>query len=83
MTKGERDAVYSLKSDNSVIIKEAHKESAVVSGTEMTSLERQKTNLMIKMFTRNLLEMWKFLLKKSSKLFSKKSEIEEILATAH
>ena len=30
MTKGERDAVYSLKNDNSIIIKEADKGSAVV-----------------------------------------------------
>ena len=52
-------------------------------GTEMTTLESQKTNLMIKMFIRNLLEMRKVLLKKSSKLFSKKSEIGEILATTH
>ena len=30
LTKGERDAVYSLKNDNSIIIKEADKGSAVV-----------------------------------------------------
>ena len=30
LTKGERDAVYSLKNDNSIIIKEADKWSAVV-----------------------------------------------------
>ena len=43
-----------------------------MSGTEMTTLEGQKTSLVIKMLIRNLLEMWKALLKKSSKLFSKK-----------
>ena len=30
MTKGERDAIYSLKNDNSIIIKEADKGSSVV-----------------------------------------------------
>ena len=30
LTKGERDAVYSLKDDNSIIVKEANKGSAVV-----------------------------------------------------
>ena len=40
LTKGERDAIYSLKNDSSIIIKETDKGSAVVSGTEMTTLER-------------------------------------------
>ena len=30
MTKGERDAIYSLKNDNSIIIKETDKGSSVV-----------------------------------------------------
>ena len=79
LTKGERDALYFLKSNNSIIIKEADKWS----GTDRTTLKRQRTNSMIKMFTRNLQEMWKVLLRKLSKLSSKKSEIGEILATIH
>ena len=79
MTKGERDAVYSLKNDNSIIVKETDKGS----GTERTTLKSQKTNSMIRMFIRNLQEMWKVLMRKSSKLSSKKSEIGKILATTH
>ena len=38
---------------------------------------------MITIFLRNLHEIWKDLLRKSSKLFAKKSKIRNILATAH
>ena len=80
LTKGERDAIYSLKNDSSIIIKEADKGSAVVVWDRDDYL-KQKNNLTIKMFKKNLLEMWKVLLKKSSK--PKNSEIREILATTH
>ena len=83
LTKGERDAVYSLQNDNSVIIKEADKGCLqFLSGTERTALKRQKANSMIKMFISNLQEVWKVLLRKSSKL-SSNSEIGEMLPTIH
>ena len=81
MTKGERDAVYSLKNDNSIIIKETDKGSAVVVWDRDDYLRETKNQLNDKMFIRNLLEMCKVLLKKPSKLSSKKLEIREILAT--
>ena len=72
MTKGERDAVYSLKNDNSIIIKETDKGSAVVVWDRDDYLRETKNQLNDKMFIRNLLEMCKVLLKKPSKLSSKK-----------
>ena len=68
LTKGERNVVYSLKNDDTIIIKAADKGSAVELDTNI--------------FIRNLQEMWKILLRKSLKLLSKKSEIGQI-ATAH
>ena len=47
-----RDAVYSLKNDDTIIIKEVNKGSIVV----VWDRKRQKTNSMMKMFTRNLQE---------------------------
>ena len=41
LTKGERYAVYSLKNDNAIIIKEADKVLQLSSGTEKTTLRRQ------------------------------------------
>ena len=57
LTKGERDAVYSLQNDNSVIIKEADKGCLqFLSGTERTALKRQKANSVIKNVYKQLTE---------------------------
>ena len=45
LAKGERDAVYSLKNDNSIIIKEADKASAVVVWDREDYIEEAKTQL--------------------------------------
>ena len=45
LTKGERDAVYSLKNDNSVIIKEADKGSAVFVWNREDCLKEAKSQL--------------------------------------
>ena len=74
---GERDAAYSLENDNSIIIKETDKGSAVVVWDREDYLKWQKTNLMIKMFVRNLQEMWKVFLRKSSKLSSEIGDISD------
>ena len=64
LTKGERDAVYSLKNDNSIIIKEADKRSAVVVWDREDYLKGAKNELNDKNIYRNLQEMWKVLLRK-------------------
>ena len=72
-----------LPSRSLIIIKEADKGSAVVVSEKNNYLKEAKTNLMIKMFTRNLQEMLKVILIESSNLYPKKAEIGEMLATTH
>ena len=83
MTKGERDSVYSLKNDNSIIIKEADKVSAVVVWDKEDYLKEVKNQLNDKNVCKELTGDVEGPLEKSSKLSSKKSEIGEILATTH
>ena len=64
MTKGERDAVYSLNNDNTLIIKEADKESTVVAWDREDYLKEAKNQLDDKMIINNLKEMWKVLFRK-------------------
>ena len=64
MTKGERDAVHSLKNDNTLIIKEADKESTVVAWDKEDYLKEAKNQLDDKMIINNLKEMWKVLFRK-------------------
>ena len=83
MTKGGRDAVYSLENDNSILIKETDKGSAIVVWDRDDYLREAKTQLNDKNVYKYLAGNVEVLLKKSSKLSSKKSEIGEILATTH
>ena len=83
MTKGGRDAVYSLENDNSILIKETDKGSAIVVWDRDDYLREAKNQLNDKIVYKDLNGNVEVLLKKSSKLSSKKSEIGEILATTH
>ena len=83
MTKGGRDAVYSLENDNSILIKETDKGSAIVVWDRDDYLREAKNQLNDKNVYKDLNGNVEVLLKKSSKLSSKKSEIGEILATTH
>ena len=84
MTKGERDAVYLLKNDNSVIIKEADKWSAVIVRDRDDYLREAKNQLNDKNVYQELTEDVEGPLEKIIKTVLKKiSEIREILATAH
>ena len=83
MTKGGRDAVYSLENDNSILIKETDKGSAIVVWDRDDYLREAKNQLNDKIVYKDLTGNVEVLLKKSSKLSSKKSEIGEILATTH
>ena len=53
LTKGERNALYSLRDDTSIIIKEADKDQMLSFGTERTTQRKQKNNLMIGKFSKN------------------------------
>ena len=64
LTKGERDVVYSLKNNNSVIIKETFKGPAFVVWDRDGYLKEAKTQVNEKMFIWYLKEMWKVLLSK-------------------
>ena len=75
MTKGGRDAVYSLENDNSILIKETDKGSAIVVWDRDDYLREAKTQLNDKNVYKYLAGNVEVLLKKSSKLSSKKSEI--------
>ena len=83
MTKGGRDGVYSLENDNSILIKETDKGSAIVVWDRDDYLREAKNQLNDKIVYKDLTGNVEVLLKKSSKLSSKKSEIGEILATTH
>ena len=83
MTKGGSDAVYSLENDNSILIKETDKGSAIVVWDRDDYLREAKNQLNDKNVYKDLTGNVEVLLKKSSKLSSKKSEIGEILATTH
>ena len=83
MTKGGRDAVYSLENDNSILIKETDKGSAIVVWDRDDYLREAKNQLNDKIVYKDLTGNVEVLLKKSSKLSSKKSEIGEILVTTH
>ena len=83
MTKGGRDAVYSLENDNSILIKETDKGSAIVVWDRDDYLREAKNQLNDKNVYKDLTGNVEVLLKKSLKLSSKKSEIGEILATTH
>ena len=83
MTKAGRDAVYSLENDNSILIKETDKGSAIVVWDRDDYLREAKNQLNDKNVYKDLNGNVEVLLKKSSKLSSKKSEIGEILATTH
>ena len=83
MTKGGRDAVYSLENDNSILIKETDKGSAIVVWDRDDYLREAKNQLNDKNVYKDLTGNVEVLLKKSSKRSSKKSEIGEILATTH
>ena len=83
MTKGGRDAVYSLENDNSILIKETDKGSAIVVWDRDDYLREAENQLNDKNVYKDLNGNVEVLLKKSSKLSSKKSEIGEILATTH
>ena len=64
LTKGERDVVYSLKNNNSVIIKETFKGPAFVVWDKDGYLKEAKTQVNEKMFMWYLKEMWKVPLRK-------------------
>ena len=66
LTKSERDVVYSLKNDDSKIIKGADKVSAVVVWDREDHLKEAKNQL--ESWRCGNQEMWKVLLRKSSKL---------------
>ena len=56
MTKAERNALYSLRDDASIIIKEADKGSGVVVWDREYYLAEAKSNLMIRKFNEELRE---------------------------
>ena len=81
MAKGERDAVYSLKNDNSIIIKKADKGSAVLVWDREDYLKEAKNQLNDKNVYKELIGNVEGPLEKIIKTVLKK--IGEILATTH
>ena len=59
LTKGEGNALYSLREDTSIIIKKADKGSGVVVWDKEDYLGEAKKNSMIRKFTNNLEEILK------------------------
>ena len=83
MTKGERDAFYSLKNDNSIIIKEDDKESTVAVWDRDGYIREARNQLNDKNIYKELTRDVEGPLEKVIKTVLKKSEIGEILATTH
>ena len=83
MTKGEIDAVYSLKNDNSIIIKEDDKESTVAVWDRDDYIREARNQLNDKNIYKELTRDVVGPLEKVIKTVLKKSEIGEILATTH
>ena len=84
LTKGERDAVYSLKNANSIIIKEADKGSAVVVWDREDYLKEVKNQLNDKNVYKELTGDVEGALEKIIKTVLKKvGDKRETLATTH
>ena len=84
MTKGERDAVYSLKNANSIIIREADEGSAVVVWDREDYLKEAKNQLNDKNVYKELTGDVEGALEKIIKTVPKKvRDKRETLATTH